>query len=220
MTETKDQIFVPRLQALSLYYQQLSKQIIRQYIKKGITAELGEEGHRISFDPAKLKGNYTIGFKYFSQSPEQEIANYSIAAAAAPFLSGDTIRRDILKLRNPDEELSKKRSEMAEELDPSLRLYRYVRSLIEEEKDMEAKILLPTLEALMKTRQLNLGGTQQQKSQGGQMLPLLSEGGGGRRPMASDNLEPNEMEVREEENRENMAAKNRTRREFEGASNA
>jgi len=216
LTESKDQIFVPRLQALSIYYQQLARMIIRQYIKKGITAEIGEEGHRKSYEPQRLEGNYTIKFKYFSQSPDQDIANYSIAAAAAPFLSEDTIRRDVLKLQNPDGEKSKKMSEQAEKLDASIMLYRYIKGLIEDERFIEAKILKKKLLAMIKTSNIPVQTESNGKKTQSELLPLLSQGGGGRRVLGNENLEANEQFIREEEKNAQSAEINRTRRAGEG----
>ena len=225
LSESKDQIFVPRLMALSLYYQQLAKLFIRQFIKYGKSAELGEEAHRKSFDPSKLKGSYTIKFRYFSQSPEQEIANYSVAVAAMAFLSEDTIRKDILKLRDPDGEKLKKNAEKAAVLDPDPVLYDTIIGLYNEDNtmsDIKADMLKPTL--LNRLRQKMSPVPQAppvQEGKGAQppegLVPLMGGGGGAvRRPVGRGELEPSEEFVRDEEERAGAATANRERRAIEG----
>ena len=182
LTAEKEQILLPRLQALATFQQQLSKMIIKQFQAANIKADLGEEGHRRTYSPKELDGEYTIKYRYFSTSPEQNIANYSIANAAGNLISDDTKRRDILKLEDPDGEAAKCRAELAEKLDPAIALYRQSESLIDEGRDIEARLVAERLVALLKQRQM--GAEQitspETPSQPGNkaLLPLFAKGGG------------------------------------------
>ena len=215
LTESKDQIFVPRLQALSIYYQQLSKMMIRQYIKKGMIFELGEEGHRKSYDPEKLKGNYTIKFKYFSQSAEQKIANLTVARAAYDIgMSKKYVFTHINKLQNPEGVIMERMAEDVERFSPEVLLYRYIRSLYNKDdkaSGIEADILKRKLITMIRS-----GGAPQpepKKEQRTQdLVPLMDGGGGGRGLLGKENLEPDELFNREEGEREQMAGTNQARR--------
>lgn len=178
----KDDLVLPRLQALAMFYQQLSRMIIKQYQQWGIKAELGEEGHRRIYNPKDLNGEYTIKYRYFSTSPMEKLANYSVANAAGNMLSDETKRRDILKLEDPDGEVTKVRAELAEKLDPAIALYRLAGSLIDEDKPIEAKLVSERLVALLRQRQMGMEGIQPlgeevRKPESKELASLLGKGG-------------------------------------------
>lgn len=141
LTESKDQIYLPRFQALALFYRALAKMVIKQYIEGGIDAEIATGGHKAKYSPDKLEGDYSISFKFYNISPEQNIANYSVASAARPYVSEDTIKRDILKLEDPDGEKSKRLSEMADKVVPALALYKMAKAKIEAGEEVEAQLI-------------------------------------------------------------------------------
>lgn len=216
LTESKDQIFVPRLQALAMFYRKLYRMIIRQVRGIGHSIEVGEEGHKGKYDPKKLQGDYQIYLRYYSQSPEQVIANYQVAQAAAlAGVSRDTIFRDILRFPNPHDELLKRQAEDAEEFVPTLKLYRYVQALWERGRATEANIIEPVLLQMLAQQ----GQQQPAPVAGGKkqapvdLVPLL-EGGGGRTRPEMEGAE--ETMVREEGERQQMAETNRGRRQMEG----
>ena len=226
LTDSKDQIFVPRLQGLAMFYQRLARMIIKQFCMKGMETEFGEEGHRQSFSPEKLKGAYSIKFKYYSESPEQKIANFATASAAYNIgYSQHTIFTDILRNPNPMGEILKRRSEDAEDLEPIFKLHNTVLALINAEKYLEAKIMADTVVNMIKSRRLQAANPQQAITSGNgggqkriqgnsELIPLLESGGGGRRA-GLDDLEPDERAERDAEKRQQMAETNRTRREAE-----
>ena len=111
----KNDVVLPRIQAIASFYQQLSRMIITQFVAGELTASLkAAEGSRMTFAPADLYGEYDIKYRFFTSSPEEDVANYAVAAAAQGFVSGDTIRRDILKLKDPDGENAKIQAERSE----------------------------------------------------------------------------------------------------------
>ena len=230
LTESKDLIYVPRLQAIAMFYQRLSRMMIRQYQQKGMAMEFGEEGHRRKFDPDKLNGQYNIKFRYFSQSPQQVIANFTIGAAAYQLgYSQHTIFTDILKNPNPMQEIMKRRTEDAEELDPVLKLHNTILALYDADEDVQADILADTVIRMIQARQqqqqepLQLSGGNGSKRKALEaakgLLPMFGEGanggGGGIRRGAKEELEISEQAARDEEKRSQMAQIARTRRETE-----
>lgn len=140
LTENREPIYTPRIQGMAIFKQRMSEMAIRQIVSKKMQVKLGKEESETKWDWRQLKGPYDIKFRFFPSSKEQDIANLSVAAASEPFLSHDTIRRDVLKLRDPDGESAKKQAEDAERAMPALRLYRYAGSLIDQEQYQAARL--------------------------------------------------------------------------------
>jgi len=187
LTESKDQIFVPRLQALAMFYQKLTRMAIKQIIAIGKPVELGEEGRRRTYNPSDLKGEYVVKHKYFTTSKEQKLANITEAQSLGGIVSDDYKRREILMLADPDGEVDKIRDETAEKIDPAIALYRRAHSLADKEKYVEAELTLRTLEIMLRQRMmqkaLSLPEQPKQLAQGEEQpkspMPLIEGGGGG-----------------------------------------
>jgi len=221
LTEGRDQIFVPRIQGLALHQQAKSRLIIRQLKRLGGEIELGAEGHRRTFSVAILNKSFSIKYRYFSEAPEQKIANYAVAEAAkAAGLSDDTIFRDILRLPDPNGEHRKRRAENAERLDPVLSLYRHCHNLIEEGKDVEARLMKTSLLRMLRERGI---GKEEESVQAGPpaiqsapLVPLLSRGEStGARGPNRDVEDISEALQQAEDNNEKQADIMRAAREVE-----
>jgi len=115
--------------------------IIDQYVNQKMKVKLGNLGFQKEYPYGELKKDYAIKFKFFTTSPKQNIANYQIAGSAREFVSDDTIRRDILQLENPDKELAKRLSEMADQMVPTLALYKMAKAKIDEGDDIGAQLI-------------------------------------------------------------------------------
>jgi len=87
--ESRDQLFLPRLQAKALLNQQLAEMIINQVIAIGHSVELGTPGHKRKFEVSKLQGAYEVTYRYFTKSPKLDVARYSMAAAAGNLISDE-----------------------------------------------------------------------------------------------------------------------------------
>lgn len=147
LTATKDQVFLPRMQALALFYQKLTRMIIDQWQEKRIRAELGLQGQKTRYSYTDLQGEYSIGYRFNATSPEQNVANYTIAAAAHDAgVSSDTIRRSILQFENPSQEKQKREMEDAIKASPILTTYNRVKALIDLGYDKQAKLLAKELQ--------------------------------------------------------------------------
>lgn len=153
LTGSRDDIFLPRIQAIALFYQALSRMIIDQCSTLD-SVKLWREGKENTYSKSDFNGDYSIKYRFYATSKEQTAADLSIATAAQGFLSGDTIRREILNLQDPDGEQVKWESEQAEKIDEVLFLYRRASKLIEDEKPLEAYILAKRIVSILKQRDL------------------------------------------------------------------
>jgi len=194
LTESKDMIFVPRLQGLAQFYQQRDRMVLDQYIEIGKNLRMGEEGYRKIFPVASLKGEYTIKRRYFPKDPEQDIANIAQANQIREgLMSEHTIRRTVLKLKDPDGEEDLLRAEKAEKINPVIALRKQVHSLINREEYLEAELTLQSIEDLLKQRAMGQAISQipeAKREQPKSLMPLLEQGGGGgQRRTEQENVE-------------------------------
>ena len=214
--QQRDAIVLSRLNDLAIYYQQTAQMLKRQYVEGGIPAIVGEEGLEKEYDTDLLSKKVSIKYKFYTMSPEQDIANHSMANQIRPDLvSADTIRRDILKLQDPDAEKAKIRAEQSEKVDMAIMLYNQVHSLVDEaekissskEKDryyVKAELVLRQLEALLRQRaQGQMAGynfgSDREEARPKPLVPMTSGGGGGTQSSANEyDISPEEMESRAE----------------------
>lgn len=215
LTGSRDDIFLPRIQAKAIFYRDLSRMVINQCIALGQKVEIGERGSENTYSKSDLAGDYTVKYRFFTESAEQNLANFSIANAAQDYLDGDTIRRDILKLADPDGVKAKWQAEQAERVDEVLFLFRRGRALYDAEdkpsieSQIEAKIIGKRIKTVLGQREA-MGALSQIEGQGGRqpesraknLLPLLADAarGGGGRPRteaASTPEQPTEAEEAE-----------------------
>ena len=211
LTGSRDDIFLPRIQAKALFYQALSRMIIKQCIALGKTIELGEEGSKNKYSSSDLKGVYTIKYRFFTDSKEQTAADLAIANAARGFLSDDYIRRELMKVQDPDGMEAQLKSQEAEKTDEVLFLYRRACALLDEaekkqgkerkRKEFEASLLGQRIETILRQRKTMgtlspIEGKGEPKApQGKELLPLFGGGGGGgRRRPAEPTEETEEVE--------------------------
>jgi len=131
LTGSRNDIFLPRVNTKAVFYQALSRMLINQCIQLDQPIIVGPEGSENEYKPDDLKGDYTIKYRFFTESVEDKIANLAMARDASLFYSRDTIRRDYLHDMNPEGEELKYQSQQAEQLDEVIFLYRRARSLVE-----------------------------------------------------------------------------------------
>jgi hypothetical protein len=171
-------IYSPRIQALGTHYEDTAAMIIRQIEEGGMHADIGK-AHKVHISAGDFDGDYDLSYNIQMTLPEEEVANISICNALGTLVSSDYKRRHILQFDNPTEIDDEVKSEEAEALSPTLRLYRRAKSLAAQGKDMEAKILAAemglTLEQLMKGQGQPKKVAQPQTQTGGQdIIPLLA----------------------------------------------
>tara|TARA_Y100000310_G_C20701833_1_gene830685 strand:+ start:7548 stop:9254 length:1707 start_codon:yes stop_codon:yes gene_type:complete len=190
LTDAKDKILIPRLQAYALYKQQLARMIIKQFTDLKMKAWLGEDGHKREYDPKILEGNYSIGYRFFNTTKEQQVADASIANAMGDHVSEDYKLREVFRLQDPDGEKRKLKTERARRLNPVLELKDEAIALAYEGEFLNAEIVAANGVALLKQI---LGGTPNMETAGAMRrqgpsadVPALTEGGGGTRAPTSE----------------------------------
>jgi hypothetical protein len=145
LQEAEDPIYLPRLQALSLYYQRLYRMIIDQYIKDKMSIKLGTPGFVREYPYNKLDKQYSLNFRFFATSPKQQMANISVAAALGETVSDDYKRREVLQLENPDSEESKIWAQKAPLVSPSVAKFKIIQGLLERKQLIEANLMAEEL---------------------------------------------------------------------------
>ena len=138
--ESRGQVLLPRLASKSLMNESLAEIFTKQVIQIGGSVELGVPGHKRSFETSKLDGEYSTEYKYFIKSPKEDIARYSIAAAAGDLISKKMKRETILQLEDPEGEQRQLDVEDAEILFPSVKADRVIKALLDDGKDYEAEL--------------------------------------------------------------------------------
>jgi len=134
---SRNDIFLPRLNTKAVFFQALSRMLIDQCIKLDQPIIVGPVGSENEYNPSDLKGDYTIKYRFFTESAEDKVADFTIARDASAYYSRDTIRRDYLHDKDPDGEELKFMSQQAEMLDEVIFLYRRARALAEPVKKGE-----------------------------------------------------------------------------------
>ena len=207
LESTKDSLLAPRLNAISYFYRKLHYMVKDQYIKGGYEADLGEEGMERHYTASDLDKKYSISYKFFAVSPEQDIANYAVAQQAiAVGISRRTVLTNILKLRDPEGEIMRAQAEQASQIDPVLALYDYGHALINGQEYFKADLIKDKIKQLIRERYMPQPQRPQEQVPSGRtaslqgMIPLFEGGGGGSRPMGSEfeNVNPEEMIAGEE----------------------
>ncbi len=226
LTASKDAIFIPRLNAMALFYRALSQMIKKQYVQAGYKVEIGEEGFEREYSTSDIDKKFATKYEFHSVSPEQNIANYAIGQQAMAIgISRHTVYTDIVKFDNPDGEINKSRDEKAEAGDIAITLNRRGRSMADKDgifdkalgKDIEAEMILQQLEMVLRDRARG-GSMGLEPARGGigaglpgePLVKLFDQGGGGGRQPAGEEAEisPEESE-RRGERRETVVRRSR-----------
>ncbi len=227
LTEAKDLIFVPRLQADAMFYQRLIHMAFAQLIQVGRPFLLGQPGREKEYKPSDLAGRYTVRFRYFAESREQRMASLTEAQSAGSLYSEQFKREELLHIRDPKKMERQVRYEQAGQ-DPRIYLLRQAHALVDLEEHDEAELTLVALEDMLRQQALNkaimtsptrpAGGESQPQLGPGQLMPLLGAdgggGGGGRRGGKTEEQEV-EAQINEEDRIARLAETARVGRKSE-----
>jgi hypothetical protein len=88
LTGSRNDIFLPRVNTKAVFYQALSRMLINQCIQLEQPIRLGREGSENEYKPSDLEGDYTIKYRFFTESAEDRIASLTMAKDASLFYSG------------------------------------------------------------------------------------------------------------------------------------
>lgn len=201
LQEAEDPIYLPRLQALALYYQRLYRLIIKQYISSKMNIKLGTPGFVREYPYQELDKQYSINFRFFPDNPKQQMAAISVAAALGDMASDDYKRREIIHMENPDAEESKIWAEKAPLMSESVAKYKVMQGLIDRKQLIEANLM--AVELGMTIEQVMSGDTGQVNTtnkvpgnQPKQLMPMFAGriGAGGRQAPGMEKAESEPVE--------------------------
>ncbi len=138
------QVFTPRLHTMERFKRKLFKEMVSQFIYFDMTADIGRVGKKRTYTKADLEGSYTIDFEYLTALPEEMAASYGLAGMAQKgrWMDDHTIRKVILKYRDPDDITEKVMVQQAERVSKALALFKMAEALDNQGEKERAKILL------------------------------------------------------------------------------
>jgi len=122
-----------------------------------------------------LQKEFHPEINFYQVSPEENIANYSVAAAARGFLDSDSIRTTILKLKDEGEVQRKMDIEVAEMMVPELKLYRVAEQLKSEGRTGEAALIYRKLGMALQPEKAAPKPTAEMPQLGVEMPPVGEE---------------------------------------------
>jgi len=175
LSSKNDTIYLPRIQALSQLFQRGFYQIREQLSRVEGVIDISTEDREISYKTEDLSGKYRIGFKFYSVSPEEEVANTALASAyKAQGVDDETIYRDIYKFQNPGEKLARAREQRVKTRYPELEDLEAVYYAIEQGEDTKARMIFVLWKQGMRQKYL----PQQQPIQPGMPTVWQPQGNG------------------------------------------
>lgn len=146
--------FNPLLSALSKFYRHAVLKMIDQYKATDVEWKVrgidnrGREFLQV-FKPDAMDGKYDIKVEFVSISPEEEADNYAKAQMAKEWAPRRWIREHLLKQQDPAGMESDNLVEFAEEMSPKIKYYRTIQALIEDKREVEAKLMISELQQLL-----------------------------------------------------------------------
>ena len=163
LTSGREELMLPRLNALAALCQSSGKMKIRQFQRFGEKLELGEEGHRRTHSPVDLNGEYVIKYRYYTSSQEQMAGAAAICNALGDHVSEEYKQDQVLILRDPAGERAQIAIEQAAKADPIIALENQMREFIKAQEasddketkdwnDLLARTILERIISIMKQR--------------------------------------------------------------------
>ncbi|KKL61474.1 hypothetical protein LCGC14_2194940, partial [marine sediment metagenome] len=131
LEEASGEVFLPRLAAKGLLYQDMSEMIIEQIQNLGVDEiKMGAKGHQQTYKVSDLEGEYDISYEYIVRTPQTDVARLSMADIASRWEDDDTIRRDRLKMTDPTDVKEKVAVDRAAVISEEIDMLRTARSLL------------------------------------------------------------------------------------------
>jgi len=213
----RDSIFIPRLNAMALFYRASSQMIKKQYVQAGYKVAIGEEGYEREYSAADIDKKFSTKYEFRATSPEVDIANMAMGQQAMAIgVSTHTIYEKILKFDNPTGEIMKSRAEKGEAGDIAQTLYLVGHQQIDDGKDILAEMTLQQLEMVLRQRAMgNPMGLAPQKGGVGAgssikpLVDLFDKQGGGQQAPGDETMETPEENDTRSERREAVVRRNR-----------
>jgi len=222
LTASKDAIFIPRLNAIALFFRAASQMIKRQDVQGGYKVEIGEEGDEREYSTSDIDKKFGTKYEFHSTSPEQDIANTAIGQQQLALgLPKHYVFEKTLRVDNPDALINEGKTEKVEDGDIAQTLYIVGHQQIEDSKTnpgsaLLAEMTLQQLEMVLRDRARggNMGlapGRPGGRASIKPMVPLLDKqsGGGGGTPAGDESMISPEESDRRGERREEIVRKSR-----------
>jgi len=143
LESAKDQLFIPRLRAKKFFMVQVASALIQQFIRGGYPTNLEGAGELITdWEPASFKDKtFVINVDYYAESPEENIADMTIANTARSLgLPYEWIYSNLLHLKDVPEIMRMKAREGAMMLSPTVAKYWFATTLKESEEKRDKVI--------------------------------------------------------------------------------
>lgn len=181
LTESRNVVFVPRLDGKSTLITQIARVVVKQY--KGEAweldvKELTEDDPHIVFK-GTLKHEMSIHVDYHSVSPEQNIANFTVAQVGQQLgLPKRYTFAEILQVKDPEGLLRLANREKAEEFIPELMFFRMASDLLKEAEENDDESLRVEAEIIANKLGMTIQGGVI-KPGGETPVPTGEEKGGG-----------------------------------------
>ena len=181
--EGRNQLLLPRLATKEWLNIDTAEMLTKQVVQIGGTVELGASGHKRKFGTSKLKGEYSVDYKYFIKSPKVDIARMSVAQQAKEWYPRRHIYEEVLQVEDPEGMEKDWYSELAEMVDPNVLKLRIVLKLLEkaddgdEDAEMEAFVMAQGMNLTIEQIKAGIVPETPQLPQGESAVPLLPEGG-------------------------------------------
>jgi len=217
----RDDVLIPRLDTLGIWYRNVARMIIKQYCEGGFKAELGAQGLEREYEASDLKDKkYSIEYRFLSQNPEQHVANYAIAQQAiATGFPRRYVWDKVMGVENPHELMIEADSERAARSSIAQTLFDQAHSLVnmaektsDENYYVKAELTLQDLELVLDQRAQGVpAGLPQPTSGGGELsqtkplVPLFEQGGGGKKQPLAEEEEELETPIELQTNMERRA---------------
>lgn len=205
----KDQILLPRLKAKRFLTRVLAYNLIEQFMMNGYPCDLEGMGEESQFKASDFKRKtFQINVDYFASSPEESIADMTIANTAKNLgFPEEWIWKNICHIENWKELKRMRDRERIEAESETVRKLRYARSLLEsgeEDDELEAELVLEEIGLILDqqgniTRPQLPGGNKQKTLPQPASQPQLPLGL--TMPPVSTPLRSSEEKVQREENR-------------------
>lgn len=135
LAEGRELVLLPGLQALSILYLQTCRMIAKQFIALNQSVMVRGQGQKATYAPKNIEGDYNISFSYFTGSRKYALAGVSEVQVLKPLniVSDDYLRRETLKLDDPDGDDEQRHAEQLEKTNPAIQMYRQLKGLVDKD---------------------------------------------------------------------------------------
>ncbi len=183
--EGRNQVLKPRWDAKGWLNEDTAAMFTRQVTQLGHSIEVGTPGHKRTFDIGKLEGEYEVTYSYVPIDPVLDVARYTTAQAARPWMSDAQILEKIVKDEDPAGTLRKRNRQEAKALSPTVMRMEVIKGLLEEAEDgdewAEREAVAMALEVGMSIEQVIAGNVPQlpegREEPSGDVMKLFGSGG-------------------------------------------